>query len=220
VDVELDEVEVRCPNGPRRLFAVMRQRGERPSYIHPDNHIEFACYDCRRAMQRRGRDVDRVLHRYDLAGTLITTLVVELAMARADGRRDQECGHPHGYYLPSDEFTWHCVSADHHVVYLYRLKPGMIRRTKFRIGEVRRAAQRGTRGQRCWRAFPESSDEFPELFDTHVLALEYLRNRWDAGPVVIEAVKPPRQAKKKQEAEPPPAESVPWLKLFGGDLFT
>lgn len=71
------EVELRCPVGPRRLFARMIQRGERPQYIHPDNLIEFSCYDCRRSMERDGRRVRRVLHRYDLAGTLIETLTVE-----------------------------------------------------------------------------------------------------------------------------------------------
>lgn len=71
------EIELRCPVGPRRLFGMMVMRGERPSYVHPDNLIEFSCYDCRHAMERRGRRVRRVLHRYDLAGFLIETLVVE-----------------------------------------------------------------------------------------------------------------------------------------------
>lgn len=72
-----DEVQIRCPLGPRRLFGMMRTRGERPSYVHPDNHIEFSCYDCRHAMELRGRRVRRVLHRYAFDGTLIETLVVE-----------------------------------------------------------------------------------------------------------------------------------------------
>jgi hypothetical protein len=55
----------------------MIQRGERPSYIHPDNLIEFSCYDCRRTMERQGRPVRRVLHRYALDGMLIETLTVE-----------------------------------------------------------------------------------------------------------------------------------------------
>lgn len=71
------EIELRCPVGPRRLFALMIMRGERPSYVHPDNLIEFSCYDCRHSMERRGRSVLRVLHRYDLAGNLIETLVIE-----------------------------------------------------------------------------------------------------------------------------------------------
>lgn len=72
-----EEVELRCPIGPRRLFGLMRLHGERPSYLHPDNLIEFSCYDCRRDMERRGRSVRRVLHRYDLAGTFVETLVIE-----------------------------------------------------------------------------------------------------------------------------------------------
>jgi hypothetical protein len=71
-------LEYRCPLGARRLFMIMRRRGEQPSYIHPDNLIEFSCYDCRhRLAQQESRRVRRVLHRYDLAGTLIETLVVE-----------------------------------------------------------------------------------------------------------------------------------------------
>lgn len=70
-------VEIRCPVGPRRLFAKMRQRGEQPSYIHPDNLIEFTCYDCRHELERQGRQVKRVLHRFSLDGTLVETLRVE-----------------------------------------------------------------------------------------------------------------------------------------------
>lgn len=71
-------LEYRCPLGARRLFMRMIQRGERPSYIQPDNLIEFSCYDCRHRMeQQSGRRARRVLHRYDLAGTLVETLVVE-----------------------------------------------------------------------------------------------------------------------------------------------
>jgi hypothetical protein len=70
-------LEYRCPLGARRLFARAIQRGEKPQYIHPDNLIEFSCYDCRHRMRDHGRQVKRVLHRYDLAGELIETLVVE-----------------------------------------------------------------------------------------------------------------------------------------------
>lgn len=71
-------LEFRCPLGARRLFARAIERGERPSYVHPDNLIEFSCYDCRhRLEQQQGRQVRRVLHRFDLAGTLVETLVVE-----------------------------------------------------------------------------------------------------------------------------------------------
>lgn len=74
------EVELRCPVGPRRLLAVVVQRGERPTYTG-DNLIEFACADCARlarknggvygALQLRGADVGRVYHRYNIAGELV-----------------------------------------------------------------------------------------------------------------------------------------------------
>lgn len=62
---------------PGRLFARLRMTGDQPSYVHPDNLIELACYDCRKRLNRAGREVGRVLHRYDLSGVLVTTLVEE-----------------------------------------------------------------------------------------------------------------------------------------------
>lgn len=77
-------VELRCPepvefrNGELRqghLFAVLL-RGQQPTYVQPDNLIELACWACRKRAREAGRDVIRVLHRYDFAGTLIQTLEV------------------------------------------------------------------------------------------------------------------------------------------------
>jgi hypothetical protein len=77
---------VRCPDGyrkadgtcqPGRLLFKLRQRGERETYVHPDNHIELYCDDCTRKMRKTGRRVKRVLHRYDFLGLLIETLIVE-----------------------------------------------------------------------------------------------------------------------------------------------
>lgn len=79
-------VDVRCPVGPRRedgtchpgkLLLKIRQSGEKPAYVHPDNLIELYCEDCTRRLRKQGRAVRRVLHRYDFIGTLIETLVVE-----------------------------------------------------------------------------------------------------------------------------------------------
>lgn len=68
-------VELRCPANASKLFARLRVSGEQPSYIQPDNLIEMACYDCRHLLKRAGRRAKRVLHRYDLAGTLVATLI-------------------------------------------------------------------------------------------------------------------------------------------------
>jgi hypothetical protein len=67
--------ELRCPSNPSRLFARLKLSGEQPSYIQPDNLIEMACWDCRKLLERSGRKVNRVLHRYDMAGNLVSTLV-------------------------------------------------------------------------------------------------------------------------------------------------
>jgi hypothetical protein len=79
-------VDVRCPVGPSRedgschpgkLLLKIRQAGDVPAYVHPDNLIELFCEDCTRRMRKSGRQVRRVLHRFDFLGTLIETLVVE-----------------------------------------------------------------------------------------------------------------------------------------------
>ena len=78
-----EEIEVRCPvpvslpNGhslPGRLLFKLRLSGEIPSYVYPDNLIELPCEECKAQLRRQGRQVKRVLHRFDLSGTLIETL--------------------------------------------------------------------------------------------------------------------------------------------------
>lgn len=83
-DMTAEEVELRCPAGPERngychpgkLLAKLRLAGERPSFIHPDNLVEMPCEECSARERRASRGVKYVLHRYDLAGACVTTLVV------------------------------------------------------------------------------------------------------------------------------------------------
>lgn len=79
-----EEVEVRCPvpqelpGGeckPGKLLFKLHRSGEVPSFVYPDNLIELSCEDCKARLRRRGVAVHRVLHRFDLAGSLIVTLV-------------------------------------------------------------------------------------------------------------------------------------------------
>lgn len=70
------EVELRCPTGPRKLFAKLRLAGLHPG-VTSDNLIELACQDCRRRMRSEGSDVQLVLHRFDIVGSLIETVVVD-----------------------------------------------------------------------------------------------------------------------------------------------
>jgi hypothetical protein len=80
---EATEIEVRCPVGyrepnghcrPGRLLFKLVTAGELPSYVHPDNLIELPCEDCRYRLSKAGIRVRRVLHRFDLAGSLVETL--------------------------------------------------------------------------------------------------------------------------------------------------
>lgn len=80
----VEEIEVRCPvpqqlpHGdclPGKLLFKLRLSGGIPSYVYPDNLIELPCEHCRISMKKAGREVRRVLHRFDLAGQLVETLV-------------------------------------------------------------------------------------------------------------------------------------------------
>lgn len=69
------EVELRCPTGPRKLFAKLRLAHQSVP-ITSDNLIEMACQDCRRRLRGEGRDVAHVLHRFDISGALVETVFV------------------------------------------------------------------------------------------------------------------------------------------------
>lgn len=68
------EVEIRCPIGPKRLLSKLLMSGERPT-VTDGNLIEFSCTDCRKELRTKGRSVSRVLHRYDLSGELIESVI-------------------------------------------------------------------------------------------------------------------------------------------------
>lgn len=72
----LQEVELRCPTGPRKLFAKLRLAGEQPQVVS-GNLVEMACQDCRRRLRNDGVDVSLVLHRFNIAGELIETVSVD-----------------------------------------------------------------------------------------------------------------------------------------------
>lgn len=82
---ETTEVELRCPDGPERngychpgkLLAKLRLAGRKPSYVQPDNLIEMQCDECSSRSRRQDGSVKYVLHRYDLAGECVSTLVVK-----------------------------------------------------------------------------------------------------------------------------------------------
>jgi hypothetical protein len=66
--------EVRCPSGAQRLFTKLRLR---EAVIIDGNLIEFGCHDCRKRLNREGGAwVEYVLHRYNMVGELVETVVV------------------------------------------------------------------------------------------------------------------------------------------------
>lgn len=69
------EVELRCDLNPSRLFA--RWKVDPNVRIVEGNLIEVACNDCRDALRRRGEDVARVLHSFNVLGELVQTDVVK-----------------------------------------------------------------------------------------------------------------------------------------------
>lgn len=69
-------VEVRCPVGPRRLFAKFRLDGGTSPRITADNLIEFSCPDCTRVLRKKQSDVGRVLHRFNFFGEIVESEIV------------------------------------------------------------------------------------------------------------------------------------------------
>jgi hypothetical protein len=114
----------------------------------------------------------------------------------------------HGAYVP-EGVVWSLVdgSRDHHRVYLLCPRPGRVRRTRVLLGEVRRYRTSG-RHTRYWRAFPAGVLEFPEVFENHYLAMEYLRGRWESRCASPEQMRPPD---RRAAADG----SRSWEKFFG-----
>ena len=71
----IEVVEVRCPEGPKKLFAKFRLEGGETPHITEDNLIEFACYECKKRENRRNSAVTQVLHRFNFFGELVETAV-------------------------------------------------------------------------------------------------------------------------------------------------
>lgn len=68
-------IDIRCPEGPRKLLMKLQINGEKPTYTD-GNLIELSCDHCKATLRRRRMAVTRVLHRFDLAGELIETEVI------------------------------------------------------------------------------------------------------------------------------------------------
>ena len=67
----MDGVDFRCPAHPVRLLL----RIGKPVVIDGANLIEVACRDCRTDYRKAGVDATLVLHRFNVLGELIETVV-------------------------------------------------------------------------------------------------------------------------------------------------
>ena len=68
-------VEVRCPDGPQKLFTKLRLGETTARYLQPGNLIEFRCPDCTRLLRRDfGEHNQFVYHRYNFLGELVETV--------------------------------------------------------------------------------------------------------------------------------------------------
>lgn len=68
----MTETELRCDVNPSKLLGKV----QRPMVITDGNLIEIACDDCKRRHRAGGAQVERVLHRFDVTGELVETVVV------------------------------------------------------------------------------------------------------------------------------------------------
>lgn len=67
-------IELRCPVGPRKLLAKIRQEG-RPIHVTSGNLMELACRDCSSAARKAGHPPNtRVIHRFNLLGELVESV--------------------------------------------------------------------------------------------------------------------------------------------------
>lgn len=68
-----EKTEVRCPVGPRALLAKVLPGDKK--YIDGGQVLELACRDCTKVYRKSDSSVGRVLHRYNVIGELISTVV-------------------------------------------------------------------------------------------------------------------------------------------------
>jgi len=70
------KIEIRCPNGPQRLFMKLIAPEPLPRVVEDLNLMELACGDCARQMRKDEYDIYRVLHRYAMNGELVESVLV------------------------------------------------------------------------------------------------------------------------------------------------
>lgn len=69
-----EKVDLRCPYGARALLAkIVQQGGE--AHRTNENLMELACRDCARRERQKDSNIRRVLHRFNVLGELVESVV-------------------------------------------------------------------------------------------------------------------------------------------------
>jgi hypothetical protein len=70
--------EIRCPTGPQRLLFKLNVLQSTRNETDKEAAIEISCSDCKRQARRElGNGVSQVLHRVNLCGTVVSTVIVQ-----------------------------------------------------------------------------------------------------------------------------------------------
>ena len=70
-------IELRCPLGPRALLAKSVVLGDVAHVNKELNLMEISCRDCCKAARQRNPKTKRVLHRFNVLGQLVESVVQE-----------------------------------------------------------------------------------------------------------------------------------------------
>ncbi len=71
-----EQIEFRCPRNYSRMFGILYRDPSWNFDIIPTGdveYIEFSCQHCQQSLRKRGLQVARVLHRYDMTGEHLAT---------------------------------------------------------------------------------------------------------------------------------------------------
>lgn len=72
---EVEVVELRCTEGFGKLLGKFFRAGM-PLTVDSDNLAELPCADCKRRLRREGQRARVVLHRFNVIGELVETVVL------------------------------------------------------------------------------------------------------------------------------------------------
>lgn len=73
--MSINKEEVRCPYEPRALLAKVIMGDDPKRFEDVGQLVELYCRDCTKQQRKYDKDVARVLHRFNILGQLVETVV-------------------------------------------------------------------------------------------------------------------------------------------------